>query len=260
MSAAVLALMLFAGLGIGMTGIGGVLVVPGLSALQEMPLTRAVPASTLAFLFTGIAATLKLQWQRRAANANATGTGTAAPQADRHALLALQVAALLGAALGALTLRWLPATGMHLALALLALFSGLQTLLARAVPEHSARMPARATLAAIGLAVGLGSAWSGTGGPILLLPALMWLAMPTRSAIAMAQAVQLPIALAATAVNWWTGQLDWALGLVLGALLVLGWAVGDRLAARIATLQLRRLLGGLLVVLGLWYGWHVLTQ
>ncbi len=243
MSAAVLALMLFAGLGIGMTGIGGVLVVPGLSALQDMPLTRAVPASTLAFLFTGIAATLKLQWQRRAANA--TGTGTAAPQADRHALLALQVAALLGAALGALTLRWLPATGMHLALALLALFSGLQTLLARAVP---------------GLAVGLGSAWSGTGGPILLLPALMWLAMPTRSAIAMAQAVQLPIALAATAVNWWTGQLDWALGLVLGALLVLGWAVGDRLAARIATLQLRRLLGGLLVVLGLWYGWHVLTQ
>lgn len=253
MSAAVLALMLFAGLGIGMTGIGGVLVVPGLSALQEMPLTRAVPASTLAFLFTGIAATLKLQWQRRAANA------TAAPQADRHALLALQVAALLGAALGALTLRWLPATGMHLALALLALFSGLQTLLARAVPEHSARLPARATLAAIGLAVGLGSAWSGTGGPILLLPALMWLAMPTRSAIAMAQAVQLPIALAATAVNWWTGQLDWALGLALGALLVLGWAVGDRLAARIATLQLRRLLGGLLIVLGLWYGLHVLT-
>ena len=253
MSAAVLALMLFAGLGIGMTGIGGVLVVPGLSALQDMPLTRAVPASTLAFLFTGIAATLKLQWQRRAANA------TAAPQADRHALLALQVAALLGAALGALTLRWLPATGMHLALALLALFSGLQTLLARAVPEHSARLPARATLAAIGLAVGLGSAWSGTGGPILLLPALMWLAMPTRSAIAMAQAVQLPIALAATAVNWWTGQLDWALGLALGALLVLGWAVGDRLAARIATLQLRRLLGGLLIVLGLWYGLHVLT-
>ena len=253
MSAAVLALMLFAGLGIGMTGIGGVLVVPGLSALQEMPLTRAVPASTLAFLFTGIAATLKLQWQRRAANA------TAAPQADRHALLALQVAALLGAALGALTLRWLPATGMHLALALLALFSGLQTLLARAVPEHSARMPARATLAAIGLAVGLGSAWSGTGGPILLLPALMWLAMPTRSAIAMAQAVQLPIALAATAVNWWTGQLDWALGLALGALLVLGWAVGDRVAAHIATLQLRRLLGGLLIVLGLWYGLHVLT-
>ena len=254
MSAAVLALMLFAGLGIGMTGIGGVLVVPGLSALQDMPLTRAVPASTLAFLFTGIAATLKLQWQRRAA------AGTAAPQADRHALLALQIAALLGAGLGALTLRWLPATGMHLALALLALFSGLQTLLARAVPEHSAHLPARATLAAIGLAVGLGSAWSGTGGPILLLPALMWLAMPTRGAIAMAQAVQLPIALAATAVNGWTGQLDWALGLALGALLVLGWALGDRIAARIATLQLRRLLGGLLVVLGLWYGWHVLTQ
>ena len=58
MSAAVLALVLCAGLGIGMTGIGGVLVVPGLSALEGVPLTRAVPASTLAFLFTGIVATL----------------------------------------------------------------------------------------------------------------------------------------------------------------------------------------------------------
>ncbi len=252
MGAAVLALVLCAGLGIGMTGIGGVLVVPGLSALEGMPLTRAVPASTLAFLFTGIVATLKLQWQRRAA-------GASGPQVDRHALLALQTAALLGAALGAFSLRWLPATGMHLALALLALGSGLQTLLARAAPGHPAALPARATLAGIGLAVGLGSAWSGTGGPILLLPVLMALAQPTRAAIAMAQAIQLPIALAATAVNWWAGQLDWALGLALGAVLVLGWAVGDRLAARTSTARLRQLLGAVLVVLGLWYGFHTLT-
>lgn len=249
MGAAVLALVLCAGLGIGMTGIGGVLVVPGLSALEGMPLTRAVPASTLAFLFTGLVATLKLRRQR----------ASAAQHADRQALPALQLAALLGAALGAFSLRWLPATGLHLALALLALGSGLQTLLARAAPEQTAALPGRAVLAGIGLAVGLGSAWSGTGGPILLLPVLMALAQPTRTAIAMAQAIQLPIALAATAVNAWTGQLDWVLGMALGALLVLGWAIGDRLAARMSTARLRRLLGGVLVVLGLWYGFHILT-
>jgi uncharacterized membrane protein YfcA len=253
MTIAVIALTLFAGLCVGLTGIGGVLVVPGLSALEGMPLTRAVPASTLAFLFTGLVATWKLQARRRAAPT----PGTAAQ--DRHTLLILQIAALLGAALGALSLRWVSGTGMHLALAVLALGSGLQSLLGRVVPDTATPRITPSALAGIGLAVGLGSAWSGTGGPILLLPVLMVLAMPTRAAIGMAQAVQLPIALAATAVNWWAGQLDWALGAMLGAVLVIGWLAGDWLAARMPIAQLRRLLGWLLVALGLWYGFHTLS-
>jgi uncharacterized membrane protein YfcA len=253
MTIAVIALTLFAGLCVGLTGIGGVLVVPGLSALEGMPLTRAVPASTLAFLFTGLVATWKLQARRRAAAA----PGTAGQ--DRPALLILQIAALLGAALGALSLRWVSGTGMHLALAVLALGSGLQSLLSRVVPDTATPRITPPALAGIGLAVGLGSAWSGTGGPILLLPVLMVLAMPTRAAIGMAQAVQLPIALAATAVNWWAGQLDWALGAMLGAVLVIGWLAGDWLAARMPIAQLRRLLGWLLVALGLWYGFHTLS-
>ena len=253
MSIAVIALTLFAGLCVGLTGIGGVLVVPGLSALEGMPLTRAVPASTLAFLFTGVIATWKLRAARRAAPT--AGTTTAQ---HRHALPALMAAALLGAALGALSLRWVSGTGMHLALAALALGSGLQSLLGRVVPESAVRRLSPLAMAGIGLAVGLGSAWSGTGGPILLLPVLMVLAMPTRAAIAMAQAVQLPIAVAATAVNWWAGQLDWALGALFGAVLVVGWLAGDRLAARMPIAQLRRLLGWLLVALGLWYGFHTL--
>lgn len=252
MSLAVLALTLFAGLCIGLTGIGGVLVVPGLSALEDMPLTRAVPASTLAFMFTGVIATWKLRAARRAAPA----TGMAAP--DPRALPALLVMALLGAALGALSLRWVSGTGMHLALAALALGSGLQSLLGRVVPETAVRRVSPVAMAGIGLAVGLGSAWSGTGGPILLLPVLMVLALPTRAAITMAQAVQLPIALAATAVNWWSGQLDIGLGVLLGVVLVVGWLAGDRLAARVPTVQLRRVLGWLLVLLGVWYAFHTL--
>lgn len=254
MSVAIIVLVLCAGVCVGLTGIGGVAVVPGLSALADMPLTRAVPASTLAFLFTGLIATWRFRTARRATTAVPD-----APPSARHPLLAQQAAALLGAALGALSLPWVSGTGMHLALAALSLGSGLQSLLGRAVPEDAAPRATPGMLAGIGLAVGIGSAWSGTGGPILLLPALVWLSTPTRAAIAMAQAVQLPIALAATVVNAWAGQLDWRLGTTLGAVLVAGWLVGDRLAARMPILLLRRLLGGLLVLLGLWYAFHTLT-
>lgn len=257
MTPAVLAIVLFAGLAVGMTGIGGLLVVPALTALAGMPVARAVPATTLAFLFTGIAATLHLQWSRRASSLT---RATEPDGANRKGMLALQIAALLGAGVGAMTLTFLPAVGVQLALALLSLLSGLQTLAGRAPPDDAARKLSTAAQATIGLAVGIGSAWSGTGGPILLLPILMWLAMPTRGAITMAQAVQLPIALSATAVNLWAGQLDIALGVALGALLIVGWAAGVWVAKRMHTARLRQALGWLLIGIGLWYGLHNLQS
>jgi len=254
---AVLAIVLFAGLAVGMTGIGGLLVVPALTALAGMPVARAVPATTLAFLFTGIAATLHLQWRRRASG----GVGAVASGSpDGQGLVALQASALIGAGAGAMTLTLLPSVGVQLALALLSLLSGLQTLAGRVPPDDASRHLSVAAQVGIGFAVGIGSAWSGTGGPILLLPILMWLAMPTRSAIAMAQAVQLPIALSATAVNLWAGQLDIALGITLGALLIVGWAAGVWVATRMHTARLRQALGWLLIGIGLWYGLHNLQS
>ncbi len=257
MTAGVLAIVLFAGLAVGMTGIGGLLLVPALTLVDGMPLARAVPASTFAFLFTGIAATLHLRWRRRATSIVATGHGDGEGPRPQGLLL-LQIGALLGAAAGALTMRWLPTTAVHLALACLSLVSGLQALVTRAPVDTAPPHWSPWAQSGIGLAIGIGSAWSGTGGPILLLPLLMWLATPTRSAILMAQAVQLPIALSATAINLTAGQLDLHLGLLLGGLLTLGWAVGVWVAARLHTARLRQALGCLLVGCGLWYAFHIL--
>ena len=112
------------------------------------------------------------------------------------------------------------------------------------------------TSIALGLAVGCGSAWSGTGGPVLLLPILLFFHAPTRTAIAMGQSVQLPIAFAATAVNLAAGTLDLKLGLVLGALLALGWGAGFVLMRRMPTELLARILAFGLIAVGLWYGWQ----
>jgi len=76
---------------------------------------------------------------------------------------------------------------------------------------------------------------------------------PTRLSIAWAQGIQLPIALSATAVNLATGQLDVRLGLMLGALLVMGWIVGTAIAARMPTRVLKVGVAVALIAVGLAY-------
>lgn len=255
MSLLALSLVLFAGLAVGMTSVGGVLLVPVLSAVDGVPLDRAVPAAVFAFLLTGCATAAHHLWAQQRARVS----GRLPIAVPRARLLALQGAALLGAAAGALSLRWMSGTGLHLALALLALGSGLQALFTRAPPE-TGPLPSATVLMGIGLVVGMGSAWTGTGGPILLLPALMLLATPLRAAIVMAMALQIPIAGAASAVNWWAGQLDLRLGFALAAPLLTGWAIGLWIATRMSTARLRQMLGALLVATGFWYGFHTLMR
>ena len=88
--------------------------------------------------------------------------------------------------------------------------------------------------------VGCLSAWSGTGGPVVLLPLLALLGVPATLGVDAAQRVQLPVALAATAVNFAAGRLDILLGLGIGVLVLAGWAVGRWLARRLPVPRLRQ--------------------
>jgi uncharacterized membrane protein YfcA len=237
-----LAVLLAGGL-IGATGIGGVLVVPALTQFAGLELPRAIAASSVAFALPGLAA---LWWQRR------DGAG------DRGGMLLLAgalPAALLGAALvHRVEARWLLG-----GLALLALFSGLRSLLPRRA-DPSAATPAELrspTLAALGAGVGLGSALTGTGGPLLLVPALFLLRQPTPFAVSAAQAIQLPIALCAGAAHWASGALDVRLALLLGAVLLAGSLLGQAAARRLPVATLQALVSVLLVAVGLWFAWRV---
>ena len=242
-------LVVLAGLAVGATSIGGILVVPTLTVAADVPVHAAIAASNFSFLFTGAAA---IALQR------------AAPRGTRPPLLiGIYIAALAGAALGALTLQWLPSSPIRGVVAVLAVFSGGMALMqakhgdAPATARGWMRGP---VLLALGAAVGCGSAWSGTGGPVLLLPVLIFARVPTTLAIAMAQGIQLPIAGAASVVNLLSGQLDLGLGLMLGALLMLGWAAGFAFARRVPAAALRRLLAFTLIAVGLAYGWQPLKE
>jgi len=244
-------LVVFAGFAVGVTSIGGILVVPTLTSIGGVPLREAIAASNFSFAFGGAAA-LILQRRHRAAAGAAGSAGAPA---------SFYWAALVGATLGALTLQWLPLPLVRMVVAFLAVSSGVLAL--RPVRRdgaggaHERAMPAAAL---IGFAVGCVSAWSGTGGPISLLPILMFARVPMLLAVSAGQAVQLPIAGASGVVNLLTGQLNLALGITLGVLQLLGWFAGWRLARHLPAASLRNLLACGLIMVGLWFGWDTLRE
>jgi uncharacterized membrane protein YfcA len=166
---------------------------------------------------------------------------------------ALCIAAGCGAALGAATLDRLPDTGVRLFVAALALASGLHALASRRV--DGGRMPGSALLAVLGLFVGYGSAISGTGGPVMLIPILLALHTPVTVAIALGVAAGMPITVAATAVYAAAGRIDLPLALTLAALLIAGTWMGARLAARLSGRALTDAVAWTLVGVGAWFAY-----
>lgn len=246
MNLAAALMVLCAGLAVGATSIGGILVVPTLTSVAGIPVHEAIAAANFGFLFTGAAAV----WLQR----------SSAPDAQSHSISrpgAFYLAAFTGAALGAFTLGWLPAAMVRALVAAVAILSGSVALVGMRPAAATTLAPRMVTL--IGLGVGCASAWSGTGGPVLLLPVLILARMPLALAISLAQGVQLPIAGAATLVNVAAGRLDPQFGLMLGLLLVVGWAVGRRFARNLSMRVMQRVVAVSLISVGLGFGWQTFS-
>ena len=232
---------LIAGLLIGLTGIGGVLLVPVLTQVAGIALDRAIAASVFGFIIAGAyAAFVHLRRARLQA----------------RPVIVLCAASAAGA-MAAASLDWLPPGAVRLFIALLCLASGLNALLRP--PAKAVAAPPPALLGILGAIVGYASAISGTGGPVTLIPLLLFLRTPVAAAIALALAAQLPISIAGAAVYAWQGRIDLELGAALGALLVIGTYAGARLSARLAGRGLTVAVALVLVAVGLWYGYATLA-
>lgn len=239
MSVAGLAVLLVAfGVAVGATGIGGVGVVPALVSLAGMPVETAVPTAQLAFFFAAFVGTF--MYRVRIAEAGLEA-----------ALLAGAAAA--GAAVGALLLPLLAGAALEIALGcLMVAAGGLDVVRA---PPAAARAPGRMGTAVLGFAVGTGSALTGTGGPILLVPVLMLLGTNPRRTVALAQAVQIPIAGAASAVHIARGAVDGATAALVAACLAAGVVAGALGAQALPVRALRHALSAVLVAGGVAFLW-----
>ena len=210
---------------VGMVGVGGVLLPPGLVALGDLTANEATATSTWAFVFTGVVGTVA--YARRGV-------------VPWGMLARLTVGVVPAAFLGALVNATLPASVVLLGLAALTLVVGVQQLRPRAVRETRDGL-GTAALVAVGAFVGFGSALTGTGGPVLLVPVLLMLGVAPLRAVAASQAVQLPVVVAGSVGYVQTGLVDIRLGTALGCLAALAVVAGAVVATRIPAEGLRRI-------------------
>ncbi|HEY0774409.1 MAG TPA: sulfite exporter TauE/SafE family protein [Nocardioidaceae bacterium] len=218
-------LALVVGVLIGMVGVGGVLLPPGLVAFGGLTANEATATSTWAFVFTGVVGTIAYAWR------GVVPWGM---------LLRLSIGVVPAAFVGALVNATLPASVVLLGLAALTIFVGVHQLRpgsARAVAAD----PGAAALVAIGAFVGFGSALTGTGGPVLLVPILLTVGVAPLRAVAVSQAVQLPVVVSGSIGYFQTGLVDVRLGTLLGILAALGTLVGAVVATRIHAEGLRKI-------------------
>jgi uncharacterized membrane protein YfcA len=222
---------------IGIVGLGGVLVVPLLTELVAIPVREAVATAMFGFLASGAAAWSDPEVRRGM---------------SRGSLLWLCLPAAGSALAGAYALAHVPTTAIRLAVAAIALASGLFALSAGIA--HRGAAPRLWASAGAGAAVGFGSALTGTSGPVLLVPLFMLLRVSLPSAIAYGQVVQVPIAFSASAVNLAAGRLTPLLCASVAGGLLLGTLLGRLTARRVAVASLRRAVAVALIATGLYYG------
>lgn len=222
---------------IGSIGVGGVLMVPVLIYLAGIDIHIAIASCMFSYAFNGLVGAWLYQ---RSGSINWRDGGW------------LCLGAMPGAILGAWLVLQLPAQWLVL---IIALFIGFAAFTAWRQPATVApplsTQPA-GTLLAAGAITGTGSALSGSGGPLLLMPLLVWLRWPILGAIGLGQLIQIPISLLATITNLRYGHIDLALGLLIAMSVTAGVAIGARLAHKLPALVLRRLVISALLLIAGW--------
>lgn len=238
MSLMLLAICLVVGLLIGAVGIGGVLLVPALAFVIGIDVHRAIPACMLAYLATGIVGALV--YARHGS-------------IRRDMIGYLCAGAVPSAFAGSLLLGSIPPAAILLLIAVLMVVSGgdaLRKAYARNPPPVSDDKPPRGWLVGIGLITGFGSALTGTGGPLILVPSAVFIGLPVLTAIGLSQVIQVPIALFASAANWLADSLDFRLALTIAVGMVIGTLAGANLVHRLPAEPLRKIIAWFLVVIG----------
>ena len=225
---------LVVGMLIGSVGVGGVLLVPALAYLDGESVHAAIPACMFAYLFPGAVAAVVFARH---------GTMNWKPAT------ALCASAIPGAYLGAYLLPLFPSVILEFAIACLVLFCGMHAL-GGSRRTHHPSLPTAASLSLFGFITGIGSSLTGTGGPVLLVPLLIWCRVPVLTTIGLSQVIQIPIALTATAGNLIHGEVNLNLGLAIGVVLAGGAFIGAGAVHRVPVPLLKKTMGMVLLGVG----------
>lgn len=166
-----------------------------------------------------------------------------------------------GALIGGVVARLLATATLRRIFGTFVLLAAAQLLTGRRPRPHR-QLPRPAALSPVGAFIGVVSALVGIGGGTITVPFLLWCNVPVRDAVGTSAAAALPIALAGTAsfvLAGWdhtglpTGSLGYVLAPAIAALapaILLMVPLGTRLAHSVPTGTIRKLFGGLVLLIG----------
>ena len=229
-------LSVFVGILIGGIGIGGVLLVPMLTFVFGMSVHEAIGAAMFSYIFSGVVGATLYARQR---------------SINWTMALWLFAGATPAAFAGAFLSSVISSQGLELIIAVLIIFAGANAILTRGEVRQDDRILSRPALVGIGVVTGIGSALSGTGGPLVLVPVLVWLKVPALTAVGLSQAVQLPIASLATTGNFLYGSVNMTIGLTLAVALMIGAAIGARISHAVSGSTLKNIVAWVLAAVGI---------
>ena len=230
-----LAIGLLVGLLIGTIGIGGVLIVPALTYVGGMAIHVSIASAMAAYFFAGGVGSI--QYARQ----GSLRWGDAAW---------LALGAMPGAFVGAAAASRVPAHALEILIAVLIIASALNSLRRPAMGGREVRRLTRGALVSVGVVTGIGSSMSGTGGPLVLIPILLWMHVPVLAAVGLSQVIQMPISAFATVGNVVYGEIDVATAAALSVLLMIGVWFGARIAHRVSSVVLKRFVSLMLLGVG----------
>ncbi len=224
---------------IGAVGIGGILLIPALSAFAGLPIHSAMATALFTFTFTGIAGTI--MFQRR---------GSIDWKITRPVLIGAVFFSFIGAWVNSLT----GAGALAVLLAGIIIFAGVYTLATwhgMHAPAFDGRWPAqRLLLLAIGSVVGFGSGLTGVGGPVLSVPLMVLCGFAALAAIGTSQVIQIVAAISGTLGNLKYGHVDFGIAATVTLVEIAGVLLGAWVAHAVNAGVLRKAVAVLCILVG----------
>ncbi|MGS1096347.1 sulfite exporter TauE/SafE family protein (plasmid) [Aquamicrobium terrae] len=225
---------------IGATAIGGLLLVPTLVVVGNYTVHQVIPVSLMATFFSGVIGSLVFGRKGHVSLRDV-------------AIIALPAG--LTALVGTYLLPFIPSKAVEFLIAIFCIGAFLLSFQAVEIQRPAEIDPrlSRRTLALIGAATGLGSALSGTGGPLILIPILSYIGFGSKRSVGMAQAIQLPIGGFAAFGNMTIGAIDYRLAVPITVLVIVGSLCGALYAQRLNVSALRPLISFTMLGCGIFY-------
>ena len=223
---------------IGTVGVGGILLIPALSAFGGLTTHAAMATSLFSFIFTGILGTW-LYCKHGSINWGIT--------------IPVCIGGLIGGYPGALANAIAPAWILNLILGCIIIFAGIYALFPAkggTITYRPGDGRQRLQLLLIGATVGFGSGLTGVGGPVLSVPLMVILGFTPLTSIATSQVIQITAATSGSISNFANGFVDLHMALLVTVAELVGVVAGAKLAHSVSSGVLKKMVSVACIIVG----------